>query len=152
MARRLVPVLAFAALLAACSHNNSTAGSAMTPGSPNASVADGGSRDGRGPGGRGGPGRADQMLLRGITLSSDQQQRADSIRARYRSQMDQMRQQGAGDREANRTQMRTLMEKQTAELRAVLTPDQQTQFDTNLAEVRSRMQQGGGRPGGAPQL
>jgi Spy/CpxP family protein refolding chaperone len=150
MARSLVPVLTLAALLAACSHNNSSAGSTMTPGSPNASVADGG-RDGRGgPGGRGGQGRGDQLLLRGITLSADQQQRVDTIRARYRGQMDQMRQQSGGDRDANRTQMRTMMEKQTAEIRAVLTPDQQTLFDQNMAEVRSRMERGGGRPGGAP--
>jgi hypothetical protein len=151
MARSLVPVLSLAALLAACSHN-STAGSTIEPGSPNASVADG--RDGRGPGGRGGAGgfgRADQALLRGITLSADQQQRVDSIRTRYRAQMDQMRQQqqSGGDRDAARSQMRTMMEKQQAEIRAVLTSDQQTQFDQNLAELRSRMQQGG-RPGGAP--
>jgi Spy/CpxP family protein refolding chaperone len=147
MARSLVPVLTLAALLAACSHNS--ARSTIEPGGPNASVADG--RDGRrgGPGGPGGAGRADQALLRGITLSADQQQRVDSIRTRYRAQMDQMRQQQTGDRDAARTQMRATMEKQQAEIRAVLTPDQQTQFDQNVAEMRNRMQQGGGRPGGA---
>jgi Spy/CpxP family protein refolding chaperone len=146
MARSLVPVLTLAALLAACSHNT-PASSTIAPGSPNASITDGG-RDGRGgPGGRG-PGRADQMLLRGITLSVDQQQRVDTIRARYRGQMDQMRQQNGGNRDAYRTQMRTMMEKQMAEIRAVLTSDQQAQFDQNVAEMRSRS--GGGRPGGAP--
>ncbi|NUS34736.1 MAG: hypothetical protein HOQ17_16950 [Gemmatimonadaceae bacterium] len=154
MARSLVPVLSLAALLAACSHNSTTAGSTIEPGAANASVASG--RDGRGPGGRGGVGgfgRADQALLRGITLSADQQQRVDSIRAGYRAQMDQMRQQeqNGGDRDAARSQMRTMMEKQLAEIRAVLTPDQQTQFDQNVAEMRSRMQQGG-RPGGAPPM
>jgi Spy/CpxP family protein refolding chaperone len=149
MARSLVPVLSLAALFAACSHNSSTPGSTMEPGAPNASVAEG--RDGRGRGGPGGFGRADQALLRGITLSTDQQQRIDSIRTRYRAQADQMRQQGGGgDRDAMRTQMRAQLEKQQAEIRAVLTPDQQTQFDQNVAAVRSRMQQGGGRPGGAP--
>jgi Spy/CpxP family protein refolding chaperone len=148
MAGSLVPVLTLAALLAACSHNSPR--STIEPGGPNASVADG--RDGRrgGPGGPGGAGRADQALLRGITLSTDQQQRVDSIRTRYRAQMDQMRQQQSGDRDAARTQMRATMEKQQAEIRAVLTPDQQTQFDQNVAEMRTRMQQGGGRPGGAP--
>jgi Spy/CpxP family protein refolding chaperone len=150
MARSLVPVLSLAALLAACSHNS--ARSTIEPGGPNSSVADG--RDGRGRGGPGGPGgfgRADQALLRGITLNTDQQQRIDSIRTRYRAQTEQMRQQnGTGDRDAMRTQMRTAMEKQQAEIRAVLTPDQQTQFDQNVAEMRNRMQQGGGRPGGAP--
>ena len=152
MARSVVPVLTLAALLAACSHNS--APSTIEPGRPNASVADGrdAGRDGRrgGPGGPGGAGRTDQALLRGITLSADQQQRVDSIRTRYRAQMDQMRQQQSGDRDAARTQMRASMEKQQAEIRAVLTPDQQTQFDQNVAEMRNQMQQRGGRPGGAP--
>ena len=150
MARSLVPVLSLAALLAACSHNSTTAGSTIEPGTANASVADG--RDGRGPGGRGGRdfGRADQMLFRGITLSADQQRRVDSIRTTYRAQMDQMRQQqSGGDRDAARSQMRTMMERQQADIRAVLTPDQQTQFDQNVAEMRNRMQQGG-RPGAGP--
>lgn len=150
MARSLVPVLSFAVLIAACSHNTSTAGSTIEPGAPNTSVADAG-RDARGMG-RGGPGgaRAEQALLRNITLSADQQQRVDSIRMRYRSQMDQMRQQSGGDRDAMRGQMRTVMEKQQAEIRDVLTPDQQRQFDQNVADMRSRMERGGGRPGGAP--
>jgi protein CpxP len=130
MARSLVPVLTLAALLAACSHNSP--GSTIEPGGP------------------AGAGRADQALLRGITLNADQQQRVDSIRTRYRAQMDQMRQQQGGDRDAARTQMRATMERQQAEIRAVLTPDQQTQFDQNVAEMRNRTQQGGGRPGGAP--
>ena len=149
MARSLLPVLSLAVLMAACSHNTSTAGSTIEPGAPNSSVADAG-RDGRGQG-RGGPGgfRADQALLRNITLSADQQQRVDTIRARYRTQMEQMRQQSGGDRDAMRGQMRTMMEKQQAELRDVLTPDQQRQFDLNVADMRARMERGG-RPGGAP--
>jgi hypothetical protein len=78
------------------------------------------------------------MLLRGITLSSDQQQRVDAIRARYRSQMDQMRQQSGGDRTAMRDQMRSTMERQMAEIRDVLNDDQRRQFDQNVAEMRSR--------------
>jgi Spy/CpxP family protein refolding chaperone len=146
MIRRLVPALTLAAV-AACSHN-STSGSAIQPGSPNASAADGGRGGGRG--GPGGAGRADLALLRGITLSADQQQRIDTIRARHRTQMEQLRQQNGGDRDAARTQMRTLMEQQQAEIRAVLTPEQQAQFDQNAAEGRTRMERGGGRPGGAP--
>ena len=148
MARSLVPVLTLAALLAACSHNSPPADTTIAPGGPNASTSDAG-RDGRsGPGGRG-TGRGDQAqaLFRGITMSADQQQRIDTIRTRYRTQMEQMR--NSGDRDAMRSQMRPLMEKQQAELRAVLTPDQQQQFDQNAAEVRTRMERGG-RPGGAP--
>jgi Spy/CpxP family protein refolding chaperone len=95
-------------------------------------------RDGRG-GRNGGP--REEMLLRGITLSSDQQQRVDAIRARYRTQMETARQSGSVDRAA----MRDMMEKQTAEIRAVLTADQQATFDRNVADMRARMEQGGGR-------
>ena len=143
MTRRTVSTLAVALLLAACSHKSSTT---STP-APNPNMDRGPGGPG-GPGGRGGPGARDAMLLRGITLSSDQQQRIDSIRAAYRTQMDQMRQSG-GDRDAMRAQMRPMMEKQQADIRAVLTADQQTVFDQNVAEMRSRMQQGG-RPGGPP--
>ena len=143
MARSLVSVLSFAALIAACSTNSPPQSSTIQPGSPNASTADAG-RDGRGRGGPGGPGgigRADQALLRNITLSADQQQRVDTIRARYRTQMEQMRGQNSGDRDANRSQMRTMMEKQQAEIRDVLTPDQQRVYDQNVADLRARMGQ-----------
>ena len=146
MTRSTITVLALAAALGACSHKSTTSTPAPSAATTTGATADGGRR---GPGGPGGPGRRDEMLMRGITLSADQQQRIDSIRASYRTQMDQLRQQGGGDREAMRGQMRPLMERQPADIRAVLTPDQQTTFDQNVAEMRSRMQQGGGR-GGPP--
>lgn len=160
MARRLAPLLSIAALFAACSHNPPPSDSTMNPASAPARSADAG-RDGPGgdgrrvgpgdPGGRGGPGaRGEQMALRAITLSADQQQRIDAIRARYRTEMEQMRQQAPGDREAMRTHMREMMEKQQGEIRAVLTADQQRQFDRNVAEMRARMEQGGDRPGRPP--
>jgi Spy/CpxP family protein refolding chaperone len=93
---------------------------------------------GGGGGGRGGGGaRMQQMLFQGITLNDTQQHQIDSIRTSYRSQM-----QSASDRSARRD----LMQKETADFRTVLTSDQQTTFDKNLADMRSRMQQGGGGP------
>ena len=146
MIRNVIPVLSLAAI-AACSTNTPPSSTTISAGAPSASTAPAdGARDARGPGGRG-AGRGDQAMLRGITLSADQQQRIDSIRTSYRTQMEQLR--GSGDRDAMRAQMRPLMEKQQAEIRAVLTPDQQRQFDQNAAEMRSRMEQGG-RPGGTP--
>jgi Spy/CpxP family protein refolding chaperone len=38
-----------------------------------------------------------------------------------------------------RAQRRELMQKETADIRAVLTPDQQKTFDKNLEDMRSRM-------------
>lgn len=158
MMRRLVPLLSIAALFAACSHNPPPGDSTMAPGAPATSAADGprgGPGDGRrgGPGGRadrgepGGSGRGVQMAMRGIMLSASQQQRIDSIRSRHRSEMEQMRQQSSGDREAMRTRMRSMMERQQREVRAVLTAEQQVQFDRNVAEMRARMEQAGDGPG-----
>jgi Spy/CpxP family protein refolding chaperone len=151
MSRRLASLLALAAGLAACTHNSSSAATTIEPAPSSTNRAPEGPGAPGGPaarGGRGGFGAAQEMLLRGITLSADQQQRVDSIRASYRTQMEASRNQSSGDREAMRGQMRTMMEKQQADIRAVLTADQQAQFDRNVAEIRSRMEQGrGGRPG-----
>jgi Spy/CpxP family protein refolding chaperone len=88
-------------------------------------------------------------LFEGITLTDAERKSIDSIRTSYQSQMQQARSSG------DRSQMRDLMQKQTGDFRNVLTPDQQTTFDKNLATLRSRRQGmgGGGTPpsGGTPQ-
>jgi Spy/CpxP family protein refolding chaperone len=94
-------------------------------------------QDGGG-GGRGGGGRMMTALFNGITLTDAEQKQVDSIRAAYQPQM-----QSAGQ---DRGARRDLMQKQTADFRSVLTSDQQTTFDKNLADLRSRMGAGGGRP------
>jgi len=91
---------------------------------------------GGGAGGRGG--RMMTALFQGITLSDAQQKQVDSIRTAYRPQM-----QSAG---SDRAARRDLMQKETADFRTVLTPDQQTTFDKNMADMRSRMSSGGGSP------
>ncbi|HWZ58871.1 MAG TPA: Spy/CpxP family protein refolding chaperone [Gemmatimonadaceae bacterium] len=82
---------------------------------------------GMGGGGGAGGGRM-QALLQGISLTDAQQAKVDSIRASYQASM------SSGDRQ----QMRESMRKQAADIRSILTPDQQTQFDQNLAAMRSR--------------
>jgi Spy/CpxP family protein refolding chaperone len=148
--RRLVLFLTLAGLITASACHTGSSSAAQPAPTTSTASADG-VRDGRG-GPRGRGGRADEMLLRGITLSTDQQQRIDTIRTRYRAQMDQMRQQSSGDRTAMRDQMRTTLEREQAEMRAVLTDDQARQFDQNVAEMRARTQQGGRRGGGQPPL
>ena len=74
-------------------------------------------------------------LFQGITLSDAQQKQIDSIRTAYRPQM-----QSAGQ---DRTARREVMQKETADFRTVLTSDQQTTFDKNIADMRSRMGRGG---------
>ena len=104
-------------------------------------------------GGRGGP-RGDrggeQMLFRGITLSDAQRQQVDSINAKYRTQMQSLRENAGDDRRQAFQQMRDLMERRNAEVRAVLTPDQQKVFDQNVEEMRSRMRERMGDRGGPP--
>jgi Spy/CpxP family protein refolding chaperone len=123
----------------ACAQKPATA-QATTPAPQVNTQQDGGERMGRRGGDRG------QMLLQGITLTTDQQTQVQAIRERHRAEM-----QGLNPRENpdDRAKMMQNMQTQMAEIRAVLTPDQQTQFDKNVAEMRQRMQQRGG-PGGPP--
>lgn len=94
----------------------------------------------------GGPGRA---VLRGIELSATQREQVQAIQQRYRPQHEALRAKvrdgrqaeqrpDSATRVARRTEMRTLIERQQTEIRAVLTPDQQTTFDANVAKLRER--------------
>ena len=141
MKQRLNWALAGALVLgAACAQKPATA-QTTTP-SPQASTQqDGGARGGR----RGGD--RTQRLFNGITLTADQQSQVQAIRERHRSEMQALNPRENPD---DRAKMMQNMQTQLAEFRAVLTPDQQTQFDKNVAEMRDRMQQRGGGPGGPP--
>jgi len=96
------------------------------------------------PGGPPGPGgfagRRLQRLLQGITLTPEQQTKVDSISARYRPQMPAFTP-GMFPDSATRAKMREVNDRQDAEIRAVLTPDQQTVWDDNVAQMRARMMQ-----------
>ena len=147
MNRRVLPLVALVTLLGACSSSGATSN---RPG-PGEATASRGEMDGR-RGGRGerrgggqGQGQREDMVLRGITLSADQQQRIQGIRASYRTQIQEAREQeGRGG--AARERVQELMEKQRTEIRAVLTSDQQAQYDRNIEEMRDRMR-GQRRPG-----
>ncbi len=152
MIRRAIPFLALAVVLGACASSSQSSSTISPAGQPSPAVSPDGQRADRGPGGPGGfRARADEMLLKDITLGADQRARIDSIRASYRAQMAQLRQQAGDDPQAARARMRPLMEKQEAEIRAALTPDQQIVFDKNVADMRARMREGGSRRGAPPQ-
>lgn len=142
--------VAVAVALSACSHSRKVEPDTVPSPSVSQSGAPDGGPDGRGPGGpggrRGGPGgmRGDGMMMRNITLTDAQRTQVDSIRARYREQMRSLDPRNNAD---DRTKMMDLMTRQSAEVRAVLTPDQQTVYDQNMADMRSRMQQRGDRNG-----
>ena len=104
-------------------------------------------QQGAGPGAAQGRGnRMTEMLLRGITLSAAQQKQVDSVAAAYRAQMPAFTP-GTPPSPEERAKRRELMQKQQADIRALLTADQQKTFDANVEEMRARMQRRGGPPG-----
>jgi Spy/CpxP family protein refolding chaperone len=83
------------------------------------------------------------MLLKDITLTDAQKAQIKTIREKYLPQQMELRkaaQAQGGPDEATRTKMTDLQEKQAAEIRAILTADQQKVFDSNLKEMRDRME------------
>jgi Spy/CpxP family protein refolding chaperone len=100
-----------------------------------------------GPGGGGPGGRGIGRLITGITLTEAQQAKFTEIQAKYQPQMAAARESANGDRAAMFKGMQAINDKMYPELRAVLTPEQQTIFDKNIEERKARMQQmqqGGG--------
>jgi len=110
-----------------------------------------------GRGGRGGPGMMEHALLKNITLTDAQKAKLEQVQQSERASMtadngarraafDAMRKaRQSGDTAAAKRLMleqRTKMDQQfaahSAAVRAILTPDQQTQFDANVAEMKSR--------------
>jgi Spy/CpxP family protein refolding chaperone len=144
MKMRLTAMIAASGMvaMAACAQNPAPASTPATQPQPSTANA-GGMGEGRG-GMRGGQ-RMEQMLFNGITLSSAQQAQVDSIRARHRSDMQGLDPRNNPD---DRQKMMQSMQAQMSEIRAVLTPDQQTIFDQNVQQMRDRRGQRGN--GGAP--
>jgi len=107
--------------------------------------------------GRGGP---EGMLLKGITLSADQKQKLADLRTREREawQKDHPNAQQGAERQrrqpgdttgfgARRAEMEKRFDARIAEVRNILTADQRTQFDKNVAELKAHRAENGGRFG-----
>lgn len=93
-----------------------------------------------------GQGRGERMggmLLKDITLTDAQKAQVKTIRDKYVPQLQELRKAtqatGGPPDEATRTKMMDIQARQTAEIRAILTADQQATFDKNLAEMKARM-------------
>ena len=152
-----------AALAVALLVGGAVAASAQQPGTP---APDGPARHGRM---REGFGR---RLFRGITLTAAQQVSIKQIRGQYADQAKPLREsmrpamqearaarqrgdtaaaKAAWDKTAGtREQLRSLRQREMAEVRGVLTADQQKVFDQNVEEMRSRMRERMGDRGGPP--
>ena len=83
-------------------------------------------------------GRGHAMLLKGITLSADQQTKLDALMAKHHTEREAMSPSDARPDSASRAKMRADMDKHYAEVRDILTADQQKVFDANVAEMKQR--------------
>lgn len=84
------------------------------------------------------------MLFEGITLTDAQQKQVQDISEKYRAQQRELMpngMQGGPPDSTTRAKMDDLRTKQNAEIRAVLTADQQTIFDKNVAEAKKRREE-----------
>lgn len=91
--------------------------------------------------------RQNEMLFQGITLSAEQRAKVDSIQAAARARQQEIMQGGGGMGNPEARQRMMQMRQETfAAIRAVLTPDQQTKFDANLAAMPGPGGPGGQRP------
>jgi protein CpxP len=83
------------------------------------------------------------MLLKDITLTDAQKYQIKTIREKYVPKQLELRKAvqatGAPADEATRAKMVELRDQQSAEIRAILTPDQQKTFDHNLHELKEKM-------------
>ena len=93
-----------------------------------------------------GQGRGERMggmLLKEINLTDAQKAQVKTIRDKYVPQLQELRKAsqatGGPPDEATRTKMMDIQNKQAADIRAILTADQQATFDKNLAEMKARM-------------
>jgi protein CpxP len=83
------------------------------------------------------------MLLKDITLTDAQKDQIKTIREKYVPKQLELRKAvqatGGPPDEATRAKMTELQTQQSAEIRAILTPDQQKTFDHNLHELKEKM-------------
>lgn len=99
-------------------------------------LAQGGMGDGQGRGQM--QQRQNELLFKGITLSEAQRVKIDSLQAANREAMMALMQGGGLQDPAAREKAAAMREQHHKDIRAVLTPDQQAQFDKNLAEMPQR--------------
>ncbi|HXG70948.1 MAG TPA: hypothetical protein VNJ04_10110 [Gemmatimonadaceae bacterium] len=85
------------------------------------------------------------MLLRDITLTDEQKIQQKVIREKFAPRLLELRKyaetSGMPPDDATRTKTLKIQDEQTAELRAILTAEQRTVFDRNVAEIRARREE-----------
>jgi protein CpxP len=105
----------------------------------------------RGPGpGRGGGERMVQAIIERVGLDADQAAKVKAIFQKQREAGQPVWNDASLSQEQKREKMRAMREESNKEIRALLTPEQQTKFDAVLKEMQQHRPPGGGRggPGG----
>ena len=90
------------------------------------------------------------VQLDGIELTDAQKVKLEEIQKKYQPEMMALRTefQNGGDRAELMKKSSGLRDRQSAEIRAILTADQQIVFDKHTAELKARMEQAQRRPDG----
>jgi len=143
---KLVRIIALGAALAV-STTVAGAQSADSARKPAAGAKAQGER-GKGMARRGGD-RAMRAMFRDVSLTDVQKQQVEAIVERYQPQRQALAKQVRDRRDSGqrpdsaflagvRTQREQLQERQVAEIRALLTADQRTKFDANVAQLKDR--------------
>ena len=88
------------------------------------------------------------MQLDGIELTDAQKVKLEEIQRKYQPEMQALRSefQNGGDRSELMKKSEALRDRSSAEIRAILTPDQQAVFDKHTAEIKARMEQAQRQP------
>ncbi len=96
---------------------------------------------------QGGQGRRN-MQLDGIELTDAQKAKLEEIQKKYQPEMTALRSefQSGGDRAVLMKKSAALRDRSSAEIRAILTPDQQAVFDKHTTEMKARMEQAQRQP------
>ena len=83
------------------------------------------------------------VQLDGIELTDAQKSRLDEIQKKYQPEMMTLRTelQNGGDRAELMRKSSALRDRSSADIRAILTADQQVVFDKHTAEMKARMEQ-----------
>lgn len=87
-----------------------------------------------------------KQLQTQLKLSDDQTTKITSIMQMQSTKLDSIRTAANGDRDAMRSGMMSVRQAMAPKIKAVLTPEQVTAYDKMQADVRARMQNGGGAP------
>jgi Spy/CpxP family protein refolding chaperone len=88
-------------------------------------------------------GQSRRNMLDGIELTDAQKTKLEEIQKKYQPEMMALRTewQNGGDRAELMKKSVALRDRSSAEIRAILTPDQQAVFDKHTADMKARMEQ-----------